>query len=91
MDETPSCMDMPGETAVEHKGARCVPLRTTHEKSCFTVVLVAVTDGQKPKPFVILKGVHPIPELDQNSGVVVAYNQNEWMNEQLTRDWVMCT
>ena len=90
MDETPCCLDMPGETTVEHVGARSVPLRTTgHEKSRFTVVLAAMADGRKLKPFVVLKGVRPIAELARISGVVVAYSRNGWMNEQLKKDWVM--
>ena len=53
-------IDMPGETTVEHVGTRSVPLRTTgHEKSRFTVVLAAMADGRKLKPFVVLKGVRP--------------------------------
>ena len=93
MDETLPCwLDMPGEMAVEHLGARSAPLRTTgHEKSCFTDVLDSMADGWKlNKPFVVLRGVCPIPEPIRISGVVVAYSQNGWLNEQLTKDWVMC-
>ena len=55
---------MPGEMTVERVGTRSVPLRTTgHEKSRFTVVLGAMADGWKLKPFVVVKGVRPIPEL----------------------------
>ena len=90
MDKTPCWLDMPGETTVEHVGARSVPLRTTgNEKSRFTVVLAAMADGWKLKPLVVLKGVRPIAELARISGVVVAYSRNGWMNEQLTKDWVM--
>ena len=82
---------MPGETTVEHVGARSVPLRTTgNEKSRFTVVLAATADGRKLKPYVVLKGACPIAELARISGVVVEYSRNGWMNEQLTIDWVMC-
>ena len=71
MDETPCWLDMPGETTVEHVGTRSVPLRTTgNEKSRFTVVLFAMAVGRKLKPFIVLKGVRPIAELDQISGVV---------------------
>ena len=64
MDETPCWMDMPGETTVERADVRSVPPRTTgHEKARFTVVLGALADGSKLKPFVVLKVIRPIPEL----------------------------
>ena len=67
-----------------------MPLRTTgHEKPRFTVVLGAVADGRKLKPFVVLKGVCLIPKHSRIPGVIVAYSHNGWMNEQLTNDFVM--
>ena len=64
MGKTPCWLYMPGETTVEHVGARSVPMRTTgNEKSRFTVVLAVMADGRKLKPFVVLKGVRPIAEL----------------------------
>ena len=92
MDETLRWLDMPGETTVEHVDARSVPLRTTgHEKSLFTVVLASVADRWKLKPFIVLRDDHvrPIRELTWISGVVVVYSQNGWMDEQLTKDWVI--
>lgn len=89
MDETPLWMDMPGDTTVTHRGQRSVPLRTTgHDKARFTVVLAAMADGRKLKPYVVFKGVRTIAELAKVSGVVVAYSRNGWMNETLTKDWV---
>ena len=88
MDETPLWLDMPGETTITRRGQRSVPLRTTgHEKARFTVVLSAMADGRKLKPYVVFKGVRPIPELN-TPGVVVALSKNGWMNEELTKDWV---
>lgn len=66
-----------------------MPVRSTgHDKGRFTVVLAAMADGRKLKPYVVFKGVRPIAELNKVSGVVVAYSKNGWMNEKLTKDWV---
>ena len=64
MDETPLSLDMPGETTVTHTGERSVPVRMTgHEKARFTVCLSAMAYGRKLKPYVVFKGVRPIPEI----------------------------
>ena len=64
MDETPLWLDMPGETTITHSGDKSVPVRTTgHDKARFTVVLSAMADGRKLKPYVVFKGVRSIPEL----------------------------
>lgn len=39
------------------------------------------------KPYVVLKRVRTITELD-TSGVIVALSKNRWMNVELTKDWV---
>ena len=89
MDETPLWLDMPGETTVTHTGDRSVTIRTTgHDKGRFTVVLAAIADGRKLSPYVVFKGVRPTAELTKDSGVVVAYSKNGWMNEGFTIDWV---
>ena len=91
MDETPLSLDMPGETTVTRTGARSrsIPNRNTgHDKGRFTVVLAAMADGRKLKPFVVFKGVRPEAELMRVQGVVVASSRNGWMNEELTKDWV---
>ena len=89
MDETPLWLDMPGETTVTHTGDRSVPVRSTgHNKGQFTVVLAAMADGRKLNPFVVFKGVRPIAELDRKPRVIVAYSRNDWMNEEITKDWV---
>ena len=88
MDETPLWLDMLGETTITRRGERSVPLRTTgHEKGRLTVVLSAMADGKKLKPYVVFKGVRGIPEMNTN-GVVVALSKNGWINEELTKDWV---
>ena len=53
-----------------------MPIRTTgHDKGRYTVVLSAMADGRKLKPFVVLKGVRPVAELQGVPGV-------------LTIDWI---
>lgn len=89
MDETPLWLDMPGGNTICCSGERSVPIRTTgHDKNRFTVCLSAMADGKKLKPYVVFKGVRPIPELQKVSGVIVALSRNGWMNEDLTKDWV---
>jgi len=89
MDETPLWFDMPGETTVTHTGQRSVPVCTTgHDKGRYTVVLAAMADGRKLKPYVVFKGVRPKAELQRVPGVIVAMSKNGWMDEKLTKDWV---
>ena len=89
MDETPFQLNMPGEATVTLTGNRSVPVHTTgHDKARFTVVLVAIADRKKLNPFVVVKSVRLVAELDREPGVIVAYGKNGWMNESLTKDWV---
>ena len=89
MDETPLWLDMPGETTVTRTGARSILIRTTgRDKGRFTIVLAAMADGRKLKPFVVFKGVRPVAELMRVQGVVVAFSRNRWMNEELIKDSV---
>ncbi len=89
MDETPLWLDMPGDTTVARVGERTVSVRTTgHDKGRFTVILAAMADGRKLKPFIVFKGIRPIPELVKIPGVVVYLSRNGWMNETLTVQWV---
>ena len=61
---------------------------TSHDKGRFTVVFVAMADGRKLKPFVVLKGVRPVTELMRVPGVEVAFSRNGQTNKVLTKDWV---
>lgn len=89
MDETPLWLDMPGETSIAHRSDKSVPVRTTgHDKVRFTVVLSAMADGRKLKPYVVFKGVRAVKELSKETGVIVALSRNGWMNEELTKDWI---
>ena len=77
MDETPLWLDMPGDRTVAQVGECSVSVRATGlDKSHFTVILAAMADGRKLKPFIVLKGVHPIPELTKIPGVVVCLSWN---------------
>ena len=61
MDETPLWLDMPGNTTVASLGNHAVPIHTTgHDKERFTIVLFAMADGKKLKPFVVLKMFAPL-------------------------------
>ena len=89
MDETPLWMDMPGDTTVERIGTRSVPVRSIgHEKARFTVVLTAMANGKKLKPFIVFNGIRVVTELAKVPAVVVALSRNGWMNTDLTKDWV---
>ena len=80
---------MPGETTITRAGQKPVPIRTTgHDKGRFTVILAALADRSKLKPYVVFKGVRAVQELMTIRGVVVALSKNGWMNEELTKDWV---
>ena len=89
MDETPLWLDMPGETTISSVGDHTVSVRTTgHDKGRFTVLLAAMADSRKLKPFVVFKGVRPIPELNQVPGVIVCPSCNGWMDEAPTLNWI---
>ena len=78
---------MPGETTVSRASERIISIHTTgHDKGRFMVVLAAMADGRKLKPYVVFKGVQTVAELARIPGVVVAYSRNGWMNEELTND-----
>ena len=47
-----------------------------------------MADGWKLKPYVVFKGVRPVPELMNTPRVVVALSRNGSMNEELTIDWI---
>ena len=57
MDETVCSMDMPSDTAIHKTGARSVSLKTSgHEKDHYTVILTALADAVKLKPYILFKG-----------------------------------
>ena len=74
MDEILLWLDMPRDTTVMRAGECTVLICTAgHDKWRFTctVVLAAMADGRKLKPFVVFKGVHIIHMLNCIPGVVV--------------------
>ena len=76
MDETACWLDMPSNTTVD---ARSVPLKTTgHEKDNFTVILSALANGKKLKPYIVFKGkgTRLLKELKKIRGVVVRFSVN---------------
>lgn len=89
MDETPVWLDMPGETTVDFVGNKSIPLKSTgHEKMRVTVVLSAKANGTKLPPFIVFKGKRYNKELDKIPGIVCAFSENGWMNENLTHTWL---
>lgn len=79
-DETPLWLDMPGETTDSRAGERTITIRTTGHKGQFTVVLSAMANGRKLKPYVMFKGVSPIAELSKKPRSCGGLQQ-KWMDE----------
>ena len=72
---------MPGEMTISRVGEQSVSIHITgHDKGRFNIILAAMADGRKLKPFVVFKGVRAIPELSHFSNVVVAISQKGWIN-----------
>ena len=56
MDETAIWADMPGNTSIDSRGVKSVPILTTgNEKYRATVCLTAMADGCKLSPLIVLK------------------------------------
>ena len=90
MDEMLLWLNMPGETTITGRGEWSVPLRTTgHEKGRFTVVLSAMANGRKLKPYVVFKGARAKPEMS-TTGVIVALSKNGWMKSWRKIGWNKC-
>ena len=71
MDETVIWADIPGQSTVEVRGTRHVPILTTgHEKSRITVCLAAMADGRKLQPLIVFKGQRMPQELKNVVGHV---------------------
>lgn len=64
----------PSTTTVDRKGSKSVLVKTTgHEKIIITVMLLAVADGRKLTPLVILKG-KDFPKDKLPSGIIFNCN-----------------
>lgn len=89
MDETAIWADMPGESTVDTRGVKHVPILTTgHEKSRITVCLAAMADGRKLPPLVVFKGKRMPQELKCVQGVIVELSNNGWMKPETTLSWI---
>ena len=87
--ETAIWADMPGQSTVEVRGARHVPILTTgHEKSRITVCLAAMADSRKLQPLVVFKGKRMPQELKKVTGVHIALTHNGWMQVNTTVEWI---
>lgn len=87
-DETPVYFDMPSASTIAAKGSKSVPIRSCgYEKSRVTVMLCITADGRKLPPYVILKR-KTIPKEDFPKNVIVRAQENGWMTEDLTIDWL---
>ena len=76
---------MPGETTVDFVGNKSIPLKSIgHEKMRVT----AKANGTKLPPFIVFKGKRYNKELDKISGIVCAFSENSWINENLTHTWL---
>ena len=88
MDETLVWLDKPGETTVDFVGNKSIPFKSTgHEKMKVTVVLSAKVNGTKLPPFIVFKGKWYNKKLDKIPGIVCAFSENGWMNENLTHTY----
>ena len=57
-------------------------------KNRLTVCLCVKADGTKLKPYVVIPAKKVKKELEAIPGVAVAARPNDWMNEELTADWI---
>ena len=77
---------MPGNSTVDMVGIKSVHLKTTsHEKTRLTVCLVAMADGRKLQPLIVLKRKIMPQELKNLTDVSIALSVKSWINENLTK------
>jgi hypothetical protein len=89
MDETAICSDIQGETTIETRGARHVPvLITGQEKVRITVCLAVLADGRKLPPMIVFKGKRMSNEVKKFPGVVTKMTPNGWVQVDTTISWV---
>ncbi|CAG8556050.1 17754_t:CDS:2, partial [Racocetra persica] len=70
----PLAFDMPSNITIDNKGNKTISVRTCgYEKSCFTIVLACIVDGEKLLPTIIFK-LKNIPHLEFPSGVKHAWD-----------------
>lgn len=87
-DQTPVYFEMPMDTTLEKKGAKSVSVLTGgNTKLRCTVMLCALADGTKLRPYVIFKR-KTLPSTPLPPGIVVRVEDNSWMNSDLVIDWI---
>ena len=87
MDETPLTFDMPNNVTINNMGSKTVSIWTcSYKKSCFTIVLACMADGNKLPPMIIFK-LKNVPRLRFPPGVIVRANEKGWMNEKEMMYW----
>ena len=89
MDESPFWFDLPSAETYDFKGLKTIKSRTTgHEKLRFTVVLTALANGVKLKPFIIFKGLKKVPKGDFPPGCAVAVAKGGSMTSEIfKKEW----
>ena len=90
MDEVPVFLDLQSGHTYHMKGEREIKiLRTKNPKMRVTVVLCALSNGEKLPPFIIFKGKADKPSKVRNGvhEAWVASNANAWMTNDLLREW----
>ena len=70
-------------------GAKTVSLFSSgNHKAKITVMLTAMADGRKLRPYIVFKGKKIPKELRDFKDAVIAVSDNGWMNETTTLDWL---
>jgi hypothetical protein len=83
-----SLFDMPANTTVDAKGSKSVLVKTAgHKKLRITVMLSILAGGRKLSPFVILKRKN-LPKEELPTGIIFKCNEQGWMMEELTVEWL---
>lgn len=87
-DQTPVYFEMPMDTTLQKKGSKSVSVLTGgNTKLRCTVMLCALADGTKLRPYVIFKR-KTLPSTPLPPGIVVRTEDNAWMNGDLVSDWL---
>ena len=92
MDETSCLFDSVGQSTIEEKGSKTVPLLSTgHEKASITVILAASCSGKKRKPLLVFRGkgkAKEFVELKARKDVTVTSSPSGWANDEVISFWI---
>lgn len=87
-DQSPVYFEMPLDTTLQKTGSKSVSILTGgNTKLRCTVMLCALADGTKLRPYVIFKR-KTLPKVTFPPGVVVRVQENSWMTSDLVIDWL---